>query len=412
MILDSQLPKDMSKGIQSLIQYEQSLDVRQTEYSEEVRYESPRFEVPLENVTNLKEGDGVHIETRVFPNDDPNMSVEWLKNNKPLVASSRIRTISDFGFVVLEINPVYAEDSGLYSVRATNESGEAVMTCDIKCKSSRKVVLDSQLPIESVETTIARLSQFEDSVERQVSQTWTQVEERPPKFLNELKDVSIKENDFVHFESRLVPVSDPTMKVEWFVNDKPLVTGSRFRTISDFGYVVLEIAEAYPRDSGLYVCKAINRFGEDSISCQLTVKSQKSVVMESQLPTDYMTGEQSVQRIEQMINQMPSRPGEEPERPIAPKFVTHIKDLLNKVEGDTAHLECRLEPTDDPDLIVEWYLNDQPLVTGSRMHMIHDFGFVVLDIDWLFPRDSGVYKCVAKNKYGTDTTQATINVKG
>ncbi|CAG2104737.1 unnamed protein product, partial [Medioppia subpectinata] len=260
VILESQLPVSMARGIKDLIDYEESLNVKPIEYMEEYVYELPRFEAPLENVANLKEGDGLHIETRITPTDDPNLTIEWLKNGQPLRASNRIRTISDFGFVVLEINPVYSEDSGLYSVRASNNTGEAVMTCNIKCQSSRKVVLETQLP-DGSETTFQKLSQFEETVERQVSDSWTTIEEQPPKFLSQLKDIAINENDFVHFESRLVPVSDPTMKVEWFLNDKPLTTGSRFRTISDFGYVVLEIAETYPRDSGLYVCKAVNMFG-------------------------------------------------------------------------------------------------------------------------------------------------------
>ncbi|CAG2164046.1 unnamed protein product [Oppiella nova] len=409
VILESQLPIEMSRGIESLIQYEESLNVKPMEYTEELVWESPRFDVPLENVTNLKEGDGLHIETRITPTDDPNLTIEWLKNGQPLRASNRIRTISDFGFVVLEINPVYSEDSGLYSVRATNNTGEAVMTCNIKCESSRKVVLDSQLP-DSMETTIQKLSQFEDTVVRQVSESWTQIEEQPPKFLNPLKDIAIKENDFVHFESRLIPISDPTMRVEWFVNDKPLTTGSRFRTISDFGYVVLEIAEAYPRDSGLYVCKAVNKFGEDSISCRLFVKSQTTVVLESQLPAEYITGADSVQRMETLMAQMPQSVRVDSEQPVPPKFMTQIKNL-NKLEGDSAHFECRLEPINDPSLRVDWYLNDKPLMTGSRIHTINDFGFVVLEIDWLFPRDSGVYKCVATNSWGSDSTQATVNVK-
>jgi hypothetical protein len=356
------LPKEMSKGIEDLMLMEESLARKQTEYSEEIIFESPRFDTPFENVTDLKEGESLHIETRVIPNDDPNLTIEWWKNGKPLRASNRIRTINDFGFVVLEISPVYHEDSGLYSVRATNDSGEAVMTCTIKCQGSRKVVLDSQLP-EGMETTIEKLSRFEDIVERQVSESWIQIEERQaPKFLNKLNDVSIRENDFAHFECRLIPVSDPTMRVEWFVNGKPLVTGSRFRTISDFGYVVLEIAEAYPRDSGLYECKATNQFGEDCVSCRLSVKSQKTVILEPQLPGEYI---ESIQRLEDMLNRTPEVI-KETEVVQLPKFITQIQDLLNKQEGDSAHFECRLEPVGDPTLRIEWYLNDKPLVTGEK----------------------------------------------
>ena len=41
-----------------------------------------------------------------------------------------------------------------------------------------------------------------------------------------------------------------------------------------------------------------------------------------------------------------------------------------------------------------------------------DFGFIVLDIDWTFPRDSGEYVCRATNKWGTASTKATLICKG
>lgn len=33
------------------------------------------------------------------------------------------------------------------------------------------------------------------------------------------------EGDSAHFECKLIPVGDPNMKVEWFLNGRPLVTG-------------------------------------------------------------------------------------------------------------------------------------------------------------------------------------------
>ena len=46
------------------------------------------------------------------------------------------------------------------------------------------------------------------------------------------------------------------------------------------------------------------------------------------------------------------------------------------------------------------------------MHFMDDFGFIVLDIDWTFPRDSGEYVCRATNKWGTASTKATLICKG
>lgn len=44
----------------------------------------------------------------------------------------------------------------------------------------------------------------------------------PPQFIIPLQDAAIMEGGRVHFEARIEPVGDPTMRVEWFVNGQPL----------------------------------------------------------------------------------------------------------------------------------------------------------------------------------------------
>ena len=61
------------------------------------------------------------------------LQTEWYHNGKPMKASSRFRTFCDFGFVILEISPVYPEDSGEFTCRAYNEVGEATSTAVMKC---------------------------------------------------------------------------------------------------------------------------------------------------------------------------------------------------------------------------------------------------------------------------------------
>lgn len=46
-----------------------------------------------------------------------------------------------------------------------------------------------------------------------------------PIFTSSLKNCEIKEGQRAHFECRLIPVSDATLKVEWFHNNMPIKSG-------------------------------------------------------------------------------------------------------------------------------------------------------------------------------------------
>ncbi|XP_054706308.1 titin-like isoform X2 [Uloborus diversus] len=409
IILEPQLPKEMADGNRRIMELEEHLYRSRGEYQEEIHLEAPRFTVPLENVTDLREGENAHLEARLTPTDDPDLKVEWFKNSKTLKAGTRIRTINDFGFVVLEISPIYPEDSGLYSCRATNKVGEAVTTCTLKCSGKRSIILDTQLP-EGMES-IQKIARFEDISSARISEQWMDVEvQQPPKFITKPQDQTLPENSLAHFECRLTPVNDPTMRVEWYFNGKTLITGSRVKTINDFGFVILEIAGVFGRDAGIYTCKAINAFGEATVTAKLTVKAKSSVIMEPQLPSEWQSGTQSLQRLEEAMYRTEEVIIDD-DRKMPPKFITQIQNLENKEEGEAAHFECRLEPVGDPTMRVEWFVNGKPLIKGTRVHTVDDFGFVVLDIDWLFPRDAGEYMCRAINKWGQDTTKAVLKIK-
>jgi titin len=100
-----------------------------------------------------------------------------------------------------------------------------------------------------------------------------------PEFLQNLEDLLLAENSLAHFETRLTPINDPSMRVEWYHNGKNLSAGSRIKTINDFGFVILEVANVLTRDSGNYTCKATNKHGESSISCNVVVKSKQVLML-------------------------------------------------------------------------------------------------------------------------------------
>lgn len=97
-----------------------------------------------------------------------------------------------------------------------------------------------------------------------------------------MKTIDIKEGQRAHFEARLIPVSDSSLKVEWFRNNVPLKSGSRFTETNSFGFVALDILYAYPEDGGTYTCRASNSLGQAMTSSQLVVHSKQSINVETQ----------------------------------------------------------------------------------------------------------------------------------
>ncbi|XP_018337981.1 PREDICTED: titin isoform X9 [Trachymyrmex septentrionalis] len=408
LVLESQLPKGMEGGLEKIQNLEDSMIRTKDEKIVEERGKAPMFTVPLSNVDGLREGESAHFEARVIPTDDPKLKVEWFWNGKPLRTGSRFRTFCDFGFVILEISPIYPEDSGEYSCRATNDYGEAVTTCTMKCTGKRSIILESQLP-KGMESTIDKIAELEGLGAASGQISLEDDTGRPPEFITTPSDLTLTENSLAHFECRLQPINDSSMRVEWFHNGKPLLAGSRVKTIHDFGFVILEVANCYQRDSGLYTCKATNRHGEATVSCKLQVRGRQGIILEPQLPNNFKTGTESIQKLEESLYKKDEILAEE-ETPNPPKFIVELKDIEVE-EAGPSHFDCRVEPVGDPTMRIDWFHNGRPFATGSRVHQINDFGFISLDMSYTYARDSGEYVCRATNKWGSATTKATITCK-
>lgn len=171
--------------------------------------------------------------------------------------------------------------------------------------------------------------------------------------------------------------------------------------MSDFGFVVLDIAYVQSHDSGEYICKASNKFGEDFTRATLGCFGKSGVYLDSLQPDSLA----KIRALEEPAYSAPAPmvPVQEP-----PKFVTQLSDIARLIEGQSAHFEARLTPVNDPLLTVEWYLNGVKLPTGHRFRTFHDFGIVILDILYCYEEDCGVYECRAVNQMGQDVTRATL----
>ena len=95
---------------------------------------------------------------------------------------------------------------------------------------------------------------------------------RRPEFIVPLVNQhNLKESDRLHLEARLIPINDPKLKVEWFINGIEIKKAHRFRMTHDFGYVALDVLYVYPEDSGTFMCKATNELGEAATTCSVQI---------------------------------------------------------------------------------------------------------------------------------------------
>lgn len=80
------------------------------------------------------------------------------------------------------------------------------------------IISDSQRP-EGLE----KIRQLEEAQPFQRPEVPEPVTRQRPVFTQPLQNIdSIPEGTTAHFECRLIPVGDPTLKVEWFRNERPL----------------------------------------------------------------------------------------------------------------------------------------------------------------------------------------------
>ena len=99
---------------------------------------------------------------RLEPMGDASMKVEWLKNGKPVDASSRITSFFNFGYVALTIKQVAMHDAGTYTCIATNKLGNAQTSAKLTTTSKQDAEFQSKSwnsiqQMESSKTQVCQL---------------------------------------------------------------------------------------------------------------------------------------------------------------------------------------------------------------------------------------------------------------
>ncbi|XP_075877287.1 myosin-binding protein C, cardiac-type [Nelusetta ayraudi] len=66
----------------------------------------------------------------------------------------------------------------------------------------------------------------------------------------------------------------PKPKVTWYKNKMDISNEAKYRMLSKHGVLTLEIRKPCAFDGGVYMCKAVNDSGEDTVECKLEVRPQ------------------------------------------------------------------------------------------------------------------------------------------
>lgn len=233
----------------------------------------------------------------------------------------------------------------------------------------------------------------------------------PPKFKTHFRpQLNLMEYDPARFEAKLIPIGDPTMKIEWYRNGEPLRQATRYVLKYDFGLVSLDMGWTFPADDGVYECVATNSVGQDRTRAELKCRGKRSIIYDTQLP-EGMEGVLKLQDMEEKIKLASmireDLPEDDKPEPSAPKFIMNLVDA-HVNEGEI--VKFMVKATGYPKPRISWFVNKAVAMNGSRFKIYYDGMIHYLDIPRTIRADEGIVKCVAKNSKGEAESTAKLSL--
>lgn len=184
------------------------------------------------------------------------------------------------------------KDSGIYTLKAFNSSGEAQINHTIEVAKNLhyhvpgifhardKIQLDSLR--QAKKAMEAALKSKAESDQKRAEAEAEQLRQRPVRaspeplvpakqklsFATQLRDRMALEGSTIKFVATVI---GPQPNTRWMKDDKWVVVGGNIRNLSEEGKAILEIANVTAADSGVYKCVAKNDLSEIETSCYFKV---------------------------------------------------------------------------------------------------------------------------------------------
>lgn len=188
----------------------------------------------------------------------PKPVIQWSHNGEVITSSSVYKMIEEKEDCTLVITKVTSEYEGEYSCTATNRFGQTTCT--------------TYLEVKSVD-----VSQAEKWVEKMFKVTG-----QPPTFSVQIQPLRCSEGTEVLFNYKVS--GDPIPDVNWYKGAFQIQPNRNcIITSNPDGSGCLKLKTVKQEDSGMYMCKASNTFGEASSSAELAVVRETVVSKQEQV---------------------------------------------------------------------------------------------------------------------------------
>ena len=377
--------------------------------SEEI--ERPRI-LDKPTSTRVKAGESVRLE--VFAVGRPTPEICWLKDNQLLIPEKhtqfQFEGVDGHGLLIIE-NANKSHD-GWYTATAVNKAGRDLCRCKITVSAADSAPEErmgrafkaNKVSKKKADASPGRLTGKltrapEDFDEADL---YDKTKVQKPIFKKKLENQKKKTLEEAHFDCRLIPIGDPTMKVQWLLDGKPMENANRIQTMFEFGYTSLDILNCYPRDTGVISCRAINAHGGAETSATLIVKEDRSTAFQ---PVQGRAMELIAQKEKSLRPTSESPPYavspvkglRDADDTLVPPQIPQPPEDCQTSEGQTMRFHCRA--TGNPAPKVEWYLNGQQIRKSKRFTLWND-GLHYLEINPARAYDTGSLVAVAVNKAG------------
>lgn len=192
----------------------------------------------------------------------PKPKIQWFLNGVMLNPSADYKFVFDGDSHSLIILFTKLADEGEYTCIASNEYGKAVCSAYLKINSKEEGYKEAETE-----------SAVEKSLEKHEGPC-------PPYFLKELKPIHCAQGLPAIFEYTVV--GEPAPTISWFKENKQLCTNVYYTIINNpDGSGTFLVNDPQREDSGLYVCKAENVWGEATCAAELLVLPEDTDVTDA-----------------------------------------------------------------------------------------------------------------------------------